>query len=323
MNSLIVSVVGILLAASVIQSVLPSRSIQIPVIIERADSTGAFVTGLTEHDFEVTLDGRPRPIERLSSGRSGAVVLLLVDLSFSATTGTPRAGGPWSGSGHDFPGLLRGIQRALLPRLRPMDVFIVGAFAGRRVWFSPAVSDRANDSTVVKSVLDLKALDGVDWFGPSPIWDAVVSATNVLAGHQGVRGIILVTDGFATGNRASASEAAAAATANGVQVHVVYDRGGFSPNTPSLTFATGHVFLRTLAERTGGLFRYDHRYTQTSWRDPVPPFAEIIDAIQHSYVLTLNLGESDARGGSWSVRVKPAGLRVHAPASPAVALPSR
>ena len=324
MNSLvIVSVVGILLSTPVMHSVVPSRYIQIPVIIERGDSPGAFVSGLTEDDFEVNLDGRPRSIERLSSGRSGAVVLLLVDLSFSATTGTPREGGPWSGSGHDFPGLLRGIQKSLLPRLRPIDVLIVGGFAGRRVWFSQALSDRANDSSVVKSVLDVKALDAVDWFGPSPIWDAVVSATRVLAGHRGLRAIILVTDGLATGNRASPLEAGAVATANGAQVHVVYDQGGFLPNTPSLRFATGDVLLRPLAERTGGLFRHDQRYTQTSWREPVPPFAEIIDAIQHSYLLTLNLAESDASGGSLSVRVKPAGLRVHAPASLAAALPSR
>jgi hypothetical protein len=63
-----------------------------------------------------------------------------------------------------------------------------------------------------------------------------------------------VSNGFATGNRKSMLDAAAAATANGVQVHAVYERGGFAPKTPLLPFATGPVFLRTLAEQTGAYF---------------------------------------------------------------------
>jgi hypothetical protein len=256
------------------------------------------------------------------SPEGGATILLLVDLSFSATTGTAREGGrPWNGLGHDFPGLVRGVERGLLPRLRLDDRLMVGAFAGRRIWFSTPASDRASQSLAVKSALDLKAVDSVDWFGPSPIWDAIVRGTEGLADHPGVRAVILVTDGHATGNRLSASEAGEIAIDRTVQVHVVYEKGVMPPKSPPLPFATGDVQLRSLAQRTGGLFRADERHTQASWREPVPPFSEIVEAIHHTYTLTLKPPEHDEEGGSLMVRVKQPGLRVYAPASLAGSTP--
>jgi hypothetical protein len=124
----------------------------------------------------------------------------------------------------------------------------------------------------------------VDWLGPSPIWDALIEASQAFQGETGARAIVLVTDGLATGNAHSSIEAADTLKAAGIRVAVVVEETilTMTPLTPmSATGLDPAKPLRAIAETTGGYFVLDKAigdFGQSCFRrDPATALAAVFD----------------------------------------------
>ncbi len=173
--------------------------------IEVAVTTGegSTVAGLTSDDFEVLVDGKPAPIQKLVPPPAPVTVIVLFDVTASMT---------------NYGDIGVEIERSLVPALRPGDRARIGGIANRLV-LSPAFT------SVRKELIDegRKALDfrRGDKYGPSPIWDALQESVRALEPEPGRRGIVLVSDGRATGNTIAATEAIESAILAGTVVQVL------------------------------------------------------------------------------------------------------
>lgn len=289
------------------------------VSAERADAAGSFVDGLTARDFHVALDGHDALVESAVPVTAPASVLLLVDLTWSVTRGDhpenasadeirtkQRGPGIW----RLFPGMVRGVDRAFLPLLGPDDRLIVSSFAGRRQSFSrasgpsPEARLRAFQSVIAPGPVSL-----LDWLGASPIWDATVTAVEELASVPSPRGLVLITDGRATGNRVSLADAVRMTIAHGVAVHVVCEKSWW----PARIAPQGDTFVGALADQTGGIFRIDDPFDRLPWDKPARVFRDIVGAMRHSYEVRIDVGAVSEGIRPLEVRIMRPDVVVHTP----------
>lgn len=151
--------------------------------------------------------------------------------------------------------LMRGqIVQQIASQIGPAAVVRVGS-AGADVRLS---------SSWVRSRTDIRrAFEQVEQVSdPSPIWDGVCAATAALAGTQGRRILILVTDGRATGNRFGFAEALERVRQTGTLVHAVrvqprVGQGGWledlsvdpSDNLKALARASAGTFVEVKEDR--------------------------------------------------------------------------
>lgn len=280
------------------------RSVEIDAIVE--SSNRAMVSGLDPNDFEIVVDGRVHPIDNVSAVDETATILLLMDVSCSAT------GSSWVfyppgrrlDVGNDFPALVRGIERRFVPQLKLGDRLRVGRFGRTLSLGDGYTSDRRGMLASVRTMLNLDGVEPLERHGSSPIWDIVVEAAGILASERGRRAIVLLTDGQATANVRSVSEAAREAASRNVSVHAILEEPiGFFKGS-----AGRDTSLRQLAELTGGLFRLDDRVTP----DDAPPFPDILQALHRIY--RIQFAVEGAPGGvrQIDVRVKRPNVRAHA-----------
>lgn len=298
------------------------------VVVEA--NNGRFVSTLGVRDFEIAVDGAPVAIDAVTAVDAPATILLLVDASASMVWGgrVAAALGIPSPSvvGNDYAGLVEGIERAIVGRLPTGDRLRIGRFGGGPTAYSNRfAADALEQRHAIRDVLSLDALDIVPGrypgtiaqhdvsrrFAPSPAWDAVAASADLLADEPSPRAMILVTDGESTGNRLGVAEAALEAVRRGVTVHALYEPPWFGRRPAP--WAEGDRLLRHMAELTGGLFRFDDRLIGTGWREAVPPFQDLINALHSGYTIKFTLDRSANDARSLDVRVKRPGLRVHAP----------
>ena len=208
---------------------------------------GAAPQRLTQGDFRILADGRPRPIEFFSAADEPVSVVLLIDTSISFR--------------NRFGALLlqSAIDRSFLPGLTSRDRLSVGGFGGRVTFATPLTTQRQAILDALRATL-LSTSD--DQYGPSPAWDAIDGAVAMLEREAGRKAIVLITDGRSTGNRVSYRDAATRAMAAGVLLHIV------AKDTEDVVFRVGtglarsyeaEQALRVLADQTGGSFRVDNR----------------------------------------------------------------
>jgi hypothetical protein len=124
----------------------------------------------------------------------------------------------------------------------------------------------------------------IDWLGPSPLWDALIEASQAFQGESGSRAIVLVTDGLATGNTHSVREASDALTAGGIRVGVVAEETilTMTPLTPMSAIGRDPLKpLQAIADATGGHLVLDKAigdFGQPCFRrDPATALASVFD----------------------------------------------
>jgi hypothetical protein len=275
------------------------RSVEIDAIVESANRTRL---SLDRSDFEIVVDGRLHPIDKVSAVDESVTILLLVDVSWSATRGN------WQGvigHGHNFPELVRAIERSFVPQLKPGDRLRVGRFGRRLVLGDGYTSDRRAMLASVRTMLSLDAVEPQERSGPSPLWDVTAEAADGLASEGGRRAILLLTDGWASGNVRSVVEAGKEAASGNVSVHTILaeSRG----RGPDLAVAPDKL-LRQLAALTGGLFRLDDRLTP----EDALPFPDILQALHRIYRIQFAVEGAPDRVRQIDVRVKRPDVRAHA-----------
>jgi hypothetical protein len=157
-------------------------------------------------------------------------------------------------------------DRALIPAA--VEEFPLGGLrADDRVWVG-SIGRRAqlagptegNSPAVKKYWRDVFGQPPVEWLGPSPIWDRVGDAVQMLSSQTGRKAILLVSDGQASGNTRSYREVAEAAASQGVAISVVGEESVLSFAPVKLMSIIGKdptVPLRTIAEISGGTFFLD------------------------------------------------------------------
>jgi hypothetical protein len=300
--------VGLTTGVSLVGGQAPSSShVRVGVFVERSE--GRFVDGLTASDMEVAINGAPHTVRGLQRATGPVTWLLLVDASESLRRGG-RIGSDVAV--HDYPGIIKGIEEGFVDRLPGGDRLLVARFAGHKFWTLGSVTTHREMQRRAMRELLAPVEQGYA-IGPSPIWDAVAAAVRLLASEPEPRGLVLVTDGHATANRLSMSEAAAEAAAQNVPVFVMYEAfwDGVKPDT---FLGPGERFLRPLAAHTGGVFRLNDATARVGWQDPLPRFNHFIDAMHARLVVDIEVAALPPGRHLLEVSAKEKALTVHAPA---------
>ncbi len=281
--------------------------VSVSVIVERSE--GSFPGQIETRDVTVVVDGVPRQLLAVEIERRPVSWIVLFDVSMSMLRGG-RTGANLAV--HDRSGMVSGMADGFINRLRPRDRVLLMRFAGSQGWTSGAWSENRAETLAAARML-LEPIDPAHASGPSPIWDAVASAAQLLESQPVPRAIVLVTDGHATANRLGVVDAAAEAAERGIPVFAMHEPF-WSGSLMDKTLGPGEHFLRPLAARTGGIFRINDAPTRFGWQDPLPRYDHFIDAM-HSRLL-LRVDVSGLAPGRYllEVRTTDVSLTAHAPA---------
>lgn len=272
------------------------ESVALHVGVERADGTP--VSGLGYQDFEVANEAGPCAVEAVRPAGQHLAMVLLVDLTRSQRTRGP--------------GVRPDIERYLLPNLRAAHRLLVGAIGERTVM---AGGFSANPHAWQDALDRVFGLPEAERTGPSPLWDAVDEAVAALAGEAGLRTVLMVTDGKATGNRLGADEVTARAIAAGVVVNAVNLSSRLETQTGS---AVAHrtATIPSIVETTGGVWRTSYARTAAGGLLVLrlgPALAGVVRGLGERYEVRFACGKADGRMHDLHVRVNTPGLVTRAP----------
>jgi Ca-activated chloride channel homolog len=197
------------------------------------DAAGAPVTGLTAADFHVSEDGAPQAIAAFTAGEFPLAIAVGVDRSFSMTAG-----------GRDRLAAEKAATRALIEDLRPGDQVMVLAIGSETTVAAPLGSDRR---------AALRAVDALDVWGTTPLYDATVAALDAIQPAKGRRALVLLSDGFDRDSRTSAADLIEAARRHDVLVYPIAIGDARPPLFAELAAATGgrSVFVRNAGHELG------------------------------------------------------------------------
>jgi len=137
-----------------------------------SDSRGAPLSGLTRDDFIVEEDGRRQEIRTFSAGQFPLALAVGIDRSFSMA----KVG---------LPAVSRSV-RGFLSALRPDDQAMLVGIGSQTEVLAPLSRDRK---------AALAALDHLDPWGTTPLYDATLSAVDAIEPASGRRALILISDG--------------------------------------------------------------------------------------------------------------------------------
>jgi Ca-activated chloride channel family protein len=138
------------------------------------DRSGEPVTGLTAADFRILEDGTSQPIIAFAAGEFPLAVAIGLDRSFSM-----------SGAGNRL-GVAKSAARTFIGALRPSDQVMVIAIGSDTEIVAPLSPDRA---------AALAAIDRLDAWGTTPLYDAALVALDAIQTARGRRALVLLSDG--------------------------------------------------------------------------------------------------------------------------------
>jgi Ca-activated chloride channel family protein len=138
------------------------------------DRHGDPVSGLTAADFRVAEDGTGQTISAFASGEFPLSIAIGLDRSFSM------------GGADNRLGVAKSAARTLVGLLRPTDQVMIVAIGGETTIAAPLSTDRA---------AALAAIDRLDAWGTTPLYDATLGALDVIQPARGRRALVLLSDG--------------------------------------------------------------------------------------------------------------------------------
>jgi VWFA-related protein len=280
-------------------------------------SDGRLVTDLTKDDFEITDNGVVREITNFSREIVPITVVMLLDMS-----GSHESGVDW----------LRRGAGAFVDHMIPADKARIGTF-GLEIALSPRLT---SDRVYLHRVLREEIWPG----GATPLWQAIDLAMTSLAGEEGRRVILALTDGVDSSpsaqnrqapltivppGKTTASSAAANAALAGAQtawadpplyttVRSRAERDGFT------VYAVGHALkngaapmsplsdrIQVLASGSGGGYR-----VFGIGADPAAALAEVAEELHRQYLIGFTSTALDGKMHRLEVDVKRGGMTVQA-----------
>jgi Ca-activated chloride channel family protein len=180
-----------------------------------ADRHGQPVSGLSRSDFHVSEDGRPQTITAFAAGEFPLAVAIAIDRSFSMGERVSAA---------------RAAARAFVGALEPGDRVMVVAIGSDTEVAAPLTADHRQA---------LAAIDRIDRWGTTPLYDATVSAIDDIQPANGRRALVLLSDGTDRYSRTSSTELLEHARNNDVLVYPVAMGRPPAPIFAELAAATG------------------------------------------------------------------------------------
>ncbi len=246
------------------------------------DLEGHYVRGLKAEDFKLYEDLQPQKIQSFQFEESPFAGAILLDASASM-------GGKLT--------FARAACASFVEGIRDGDVFSIYKFNGTKV---KMLQDFTEVRDVPDSVWDMKA-DSL-----TPLYDAVVMASDALAKREERRrAILLVSDGGDSNSRASMDDAVKKATNAGVSIYAVDLTD--STVTRSGAKEMGAEAMKSLTEKTGGRF-----FRTPSGAVLKDAFAETVEELRNQYTLSYE-SSNDKQDGKWrkiEVRVTRPGLTI-------------
>ena len=289
---------------------------------------GSPISGLTTADIEVWGDGERVEVHGIGPAQPLSLVVLLDATSSMSSVMVPFV---WDGTyeggrlkvsgtrGPDRPVdlFMKPIQEGLLSARAATDRMRFGTVT-RQPRFSPGF--RTDRATLLADAREVLRVPDSERYGPSPVWDAVGHAVTSLESEPGQRAILVVTDGYSTGNRVGLGDVISQAVRAGVTVFVIHEwprlagRGGrIADSTANPWMIINNPFgdppnvtLRQLAVGSGGSYFVD------GYRSDQPDLSELlkrtVDSLHRTYAITFESGYHLASGRRPDFRLSSGGL---------------
>jgi Ca-activated chloride channel family protein len=150
-----------------------------------SDRHGEPLTGLTAADFRILEDGEPQTITAFAAGEFPLAVGIGLDRSFSM------------GGKSDRLGRAKQAARSLIGALRPEDEVMVMAIGSETAIIGPLSRDHR---------VALDAIDRLDAWGTTPLYDATLAAIEAMEPAKGRRALVLLSDGADRDSSVSAGD---------------------------------------------------------------------------------------------------------------------
>jgi Ca-activated chloride channel family protein len=252
-----------------VSSVLVSVSVR--------DSDGQSVAGLKPERFTLFEDDRVQDVKYFAAAGAPRDLLIAVDVSGSMTRHV---------------GAIRQGVKTMLRAVRAEDTVTVAAFNST---FS-IIAD-PNTPTDVK----IQAVDRLETFGGTALYDAMFSALDVLSARKGRHALVLFTDGEDGSSQGSADGIERRLLSEDVVLYVVAH--GSAADSPPI-----RDHLRKMAEASGGRAIF-----LTTLSKAEKAFREVLDDLSELYTLGFSPSEAGPDRGLRRLRVEvsPGKYQVH------------
>ncbi|MPY87646.1 MAG: VWA domain-containing protein [Luteitalea sp.] len=206
---------------------------------------GRPVSDLARDEFEVREEGVAQPIAAFATGALSLSVALAVDRSFSMR-GDPLR-------------LAKSAAHRFIGELQPEDRVMLVAIGGEVETIVPLTTDR---------IVLHRAIEALDSWGTTPIYDAVIAAFDSIEHAPGRRALVVLSDGYERFSKATAEAALGRARRSDVLAYPI-----------ALGTERSQV-LDWLAEVTGGRSFLVKRPDRLA-----PTFGQIARELRHQYLL--------------------------------------
>jgi len=287
-------VAGALLAAAPMESapgagregqqagVFRSGAKMVPVYATVTDLQGALVPNLAREDFEVLDNNVRQEITVFENQPQPFTAVVMLDSSGSMTNSLK---------------LVNAGAEQFLIRLLPQDKAQVGAFNDKIEFSGAFTSDR--DELVA-------ALRELDFGNSTRLYDAIDQSLDRLAGVEGRRVIVVLTDGEDTASKTGQGDVLGRATADEVMIYGIGLESNYFNGMRQVRTNPDRV-VRKVAEETGGGY-----YLLKETADLNSTFTRIAQELRSQYVLGFSPTVLDGKVHRLTVNVKRPGMKARA-----------
>jgi len=223
------------------------------------DSRGRYVDNLSEGQFAILEDGRPKPVFAFENHTSGVSVALVFDTTGSMSLALPP---------------LKNAAMQLVDDLRPTDSVAVYSFNDTVTELQPFTADKA---AAKRAILKTHAA------GITALYDALVRVNRDLSARTGKKVIIVFTDGADNASMLTAGTAVERAKARGIPIYTIAE--GEALTHPELIQQLGNM-----SRSTGGT-----PFLIRKLSDIGEVFDKVSQDLMHGYLLAFQTNPGDNR----------------------------
>ena len=212
------AIVPLFLGATAVYGQFTSGVNLIEVYATVTDQQGEPIVGLTAADFQIAEDGARQTISAFAAGEFPLALAIGLDRSFSM------------GGKDNRLAVAKSAARTLVGALRPGDQVMIVAIGGDTTVAAPLSADRA---------AALSAIDRLDAWGTTPLYDATLGALDAIQPARGRRALVLLSDGSDRYSNTKAPDLVDRARKHDVLIYPVAVGASRPPLFAELAAATG------------------------------------------------------------------------------------
>jgi Ca-activated chloride channel family protein len=262
--------------------VFRSGAKMVPIYATVTDPQGSLVPNLARDDFEILDNNVRQEIAVFENQSQPFTAVVMLDSSGSMTNSLK---------------LVNAGAEQFLIRLLPQDRAQVGAFNDKIEFSGSFTSDR--DELVA-------ALRELDFGNSTRLYDAIDQSLDRLAGAEGRRVIVVLTDGEDTASKTGQGDVLSRAIADEVMIYGIGLESNYFNGMRQVRTNPDRV-VRKLAEETGGGY-----YLLKATADLNSTFTRIAQELRSQYVLGFSPAVLDGKVHKLLVSVKRPGMKARA-----------